>query len=116
MKAILLGDTRVELFSTDAPPQQTQLVERDYMTKNCRCRIRDVACLQCGNVVGYHVTQPCGSCLEACNNGHYWMFLSQEISSNERASPSGNGSLLWADINNLNEKELPKLKEILACR
>ncbi|TPX32733.1 hypothetical protein SmJEL517_g04231 [Synchytrium microbalum] len=24
---------------------------------------------------GYHVTQPCSSCLTACNNGHFWMFL-----------------------------------------
>ncbi|KAI8622033.1 FAM72 protein-domain-containing protein [Chytriomyces sp. MP71] len=46
MKAILLGDTRVELFSTDSPPCRVQLVENDYMTRNCQCRIRDVACLQ----------------------------------------------------------------------
>ncbi|KAH6581039.1 hypothetical protein BASA60_002628 [Batrachochytrium salamandrivorans] len=53
MKAILLGDTRVELFSTDVPPFRVQLVDKDYMTRNCRCRIRDVACLGCGNVIGY---------------------------------------------------------------
>ncbi|KAI8918764.1 FAM72 protein-domain-containing protein, partial [Entophlyctis helioformis] len=74
MKAILLADTNVELFSTDSPPFGVQLVLEDYVTRNCQCRIRDVACLGCGNVVGYHVTQPCGSCLEACNNGHFWMF------------------------------------------
>ncbi|KAJ3117210.1 Protein fam72a [Phlyctochytrium bullatum] len=47
MRAILLGDTRVELYSTDAAPpaDSVQLVGRDYVTKNCHCRIRDIACL-----------------------------------------------------------------------
>jgi hypothetical protein len=46
MKAILLADTRVELFSTDyIVPGRVQLVGNDYTTKNCHCRISDVACL-----------------------------------------------------------------------
>jgi hypothetical protein len=45
MKAILLADMNVELFSTDAPPYGVQLVNEDYRTRNCFCRIRDVACL-----------------------------------------------------------------------
>jgi hypothetical protein len=51
MKAILLADMNVELFSTDAPPYGihantgVQLVHDDYQTRNCHCRIRDVACL-----------------------------------------------------------------------
>ena len=51
MKAILLADmnvtksNKVELFSTDAPPYSVQLVNDDYRTRNCFCRIRDVACL-----------------------------------------------------------------------
>lgn len=69
MKAILLGNTRVELFSTDSAPLGVQLVFQDYMTQNCACKIKDAACLGCGNVVGYHVTHPCESCLDACNNG-----------------------------------------------
>lgn len=35
----------VELFSTDVPPSGVSLVNDDYMTRKCRCRIRDVACL-----------------------------------------------------------------------
>ncbi|EGF83481.1 hypothetical protein BATDEDRAFT_7046, partial [Batrachochytrium dendrobatidis JAM81] len=69
MRAILLGNAEVELFSTDIPPNGVQLVFEDYLTQNCACRIRDAACLGCGNVVGYHVTQPCEGCLDACNNG-----------------------------------------------
>jgi hypothetical protein len=45
MKAILLADMNVELFSTDSPPYGVQLVNDDYRTRNCFCRIRDVACL-----------------------------------------------------------------------
>lgn len=86
MRAILLGNINVELFSTDIPPSGVALVYNDYLTKNCAyefiscsCRIRDAACLGCGNVVGYHVTAPCNKCLESCNNGHYWMFLQGNI-------------------------------------
>ncbi|KAG0207450.1 Protein fam72a, partial [Mortierella sp. GBA30] len=64
-----------------------QLVYDDYRTRNCKCRIRDVACLGCGNTLGYHVTQPCESCLEACNNGHFWMFHSDGVSCTERYLP-----------------------------
>lgn len=45
MKAILLGDRKIELLSTDLPPSSVQLLEGDYMTRNCCCRIRDVACV-----------------------------------------------------------------------
>ncbi|KAI9142030.1 FAM72 protein-domain-containing protein [Paraphysoderma sedebokerense] len=99
MKAILLADTRVELYSTDLPPNgSVQLVNDDYITRNCRCRIRDVACLGCGNVVGYHVTQPCDTCLDACNNGHFWMFHSDGIKADERKDGSGSTTLLWANL------------------
>lgn len=35
MKAILLGNTKVELYSTDTPPVGVQLVWQDYVTQNC---------------------------------------------------------------------------------
>ncbi|KAL2915749.1 hypothetical protein HK105_204695 [Polyrhizophydium stewartii] len=85
---ICRGLHQVELFSTDVPPFRVQLVDKDYMTRNCRCRIRDVACLGCGNVIGYHVTQPCERCLDSCNNGHFWMFLSEGVWAKERTDPS----------------------------
>ena len=81
-----------------------QLVNDDYRTRNCCCRIRDVACLgwynneftrlyHSGNVIGYHVTQPCEPCMDACNNGHFWMFHCTEVSSAERISAHGTISL-----------------------
>ncbi|OWK08174.1 FAM72A, partial [Cervus elaphus hippelaphus] len=54
MKAVLLADTEIDLFSTDIPPTN-------------------------GNIVGYHVIVPCCSCLLSCNNGHFWMFHSQAV-------------------------------------
>lgn len=42
-----------------------------------------------GNVVGYHVTQPCELCLGSCNNGHFWMFLSDYVKAKERLDSTG---------------------------
>ncbi|KAJ3063331.1 Protein fam72b [Podochytrium sp. JEL0797] len=98
MKAILLADTSVELFSTDSPPIDVQMVNDDYETRNCHCRIRDVACLSCGNLVGYHVTQPCTDCLGSCNNGHFWMFNMEHVTSEDRMDANGSKVLLWAHL------------------
>ncbi|CAG8549684.1 1931_t:CDS:2 [Paraglomus brasilianum] len=98
MKAMLLADIRIELYSTDVPPLSVQLVGDDYMTQNCHCKIRDVACLTCGNVLGYHITQPCQTCMEACNNGHFWMFHTDGVNSEERLDADGQRILLWAHL------------------
>ena len=45
MRAILLGNIAIELYSTDIPPLGVALVFNDYLTRNCACRIRDAACL-----------------------------------------------------------------------
>jgi len=100
MKAILLADVRVELFSTDFIPMGVQLVDKEYMTPNCDCRILDVACLGCGNVVGYHVSDPCASCLTSNNNGHFWMFHSEGIKAHERMNKETGQLVVWADILN----------------
>ncbi|KAG0260223.1 Protein fam72a [Mortierella polycephala] len=84
MKAMLLADTTVELYSTDYPPGSVQLIDKDYTTSNCKCKIRDVACRVCGNVIGYHITQPCQQCLRAPNNGHFWMFHTDGVVGQER--------------------------------
>ncbi|KAJ3321034.1 Protein fam72a [Boothiomyces sp. JEL0866] len=89
--------SKVELFSTDSPPYGVQLVNDDYRTRNCFCRIRDVACLGCGNVIGYHVTQPCEPCMDACNNGHFWMFHCTEVTSKDRLNDAG-AVLAWSQI------------------
>ncbi|XP_065909154.1 protein FAM72B-like [Dysidea avara] len=99
MKAILLADTRVELYSTDLPPSgATVLVEEDYETRHCECRIKDIACALCGNIVGYHVMLPCHPCLKSCNNGHFWMFHSACVQPHERLDHNSNSILLWGSL------------------
>jgi hypothetical protein len=99
MKAILLADTRVELFSTDrVPANRVQLVEEDYTTSNCNCKIGDVACLGCGNVIGYHVVAPCDLCMSACNNGHFWMFHADMVNSKDRLRKKTGTLLQWCHL------------------
>ncbi|CAB1353425.1 unnamed protein product [Coregonus sp. 'balchen'] len=93
MKAVLLADTEIELFSTDIPPNRTvDFVASCYSTESCKCKLRDIACLKCGNFVGYHVVAPCKPCLLSCNNGHFWMFNSLNL-------------LLWGDLPELEDSE-----------
>jgi len=42
-----------------------------------------------GNVVGYHVVAPCKPCLLSCNNGHFWMFNSDAVSTLNRLDATG---------------------------
>ncbi|CAM4732268.1 unnamed protein product [Leuciscus chuanchicus] len=90
MKAVLLADTEIELFSTDIPPNRSvDFVASCYSTESCKCKLRDIACLKCGNVVGYHVVAPCKPCLLSCNNGHFWMFNSEAVSTINRLDATG---------------------------
>ncbi|XP_027135543.1 protein FAM72A isoform X2 [Larimichthys crocea] len=106
MKAVLLADTEVELFSTDIPPNRTvDFVASCYSTESCKCKLRDIACLKCGNVVGYHVVAPCKPCLLSCNNGHFWMFNSDAVSTLNRLDGTGLNLLLWGDLPELDDSE-----------
>ncbi|KAI8388276.1 protein FAM72, partial [Radiomyces spectabilis] len=69
MSAILLSDHSIQLFSTDLFPDTVGFVHGDYSASSCGCRVRDTACLECGNVIGYHVNVPCKVCLEQNHNG-----------------------------------------------
>lgn len=44
MRAILLADTKIELYSTDIPPRALRTMDDDRLTKGCNCRIRDTVC------------------------------------------------------------------------
>ena len=46
--------------------------------------------------MGYHVTLPCQSCLGSCNNGHFWMYHSTSIHSQERLNSSGTNATSFA--------------------
>ncbi|PVZ99451.1 hypothetical protein BB558_004501 [Smittium angustum] len=105
--AILLADSRIELFSTDMPPMsRVQLIGPDYTTRSCRCKIRNIACLGCGNEIGYHITRPCLECLKACNNGHFWMFLMESVNAYEQKDTAGNSVLFLANLPNETDMDL----------
>ncbi|KAI9021167.1 FAM72 protein-domain-containing protein [Hyaloraphidium curvatum] len=114
MRAVLLGDHRVELYSTDLPPAQAVQVGGCYRTRSCECRVGDVACTRCGGVIGYHVTAPCSRCLEGSNNGHFWMFLPDAVRGTERLDASGRRFLVWSELGDAEEDE-PAQAEIV-CR
>ncbi|KAG0372548.1 Crossover junction endonuclease mus81 [Mortierella sp. AD032] len=98
MKAQLLADQSVALLSTDDAPQSVQLVGVDYKPTNCLCRIKDTACLVCGNAIGYHITQPCEKCLNAENNGHLWLFHPEYIFSCPRWDSVFMRPLRWGEL------------------
>ncbi|XP_075706792.1 protein FAM72A isoform X2 [Rhinoderma darwinii] len=105
MKAELLAGTEQEIFSTDIPPTDSvDFVGSCYYFHACRCKLKNIACLRCGNEVGYHVVAPCRPCLLSCNNGHFWMFLSQYVYSVNRMDGSGMYILLWKDLPDTDEK------------
>lgn len=59
-----------------------------------------------GNVMGYHVSQPCDRCLDAKNNGHFWMFYSETIMAAERPDPSNMGKpLYWGALSPMKETD-----------
>ncbi|XP_071624834.1 protein FAM72A isoform X1 [Heliangelus exortis] len=100
MKAALLAGTGTgtdtgtdtELYSTDLPPSGTVgFIGSCFFTDICKCKLKNIACLKCGNIVGYHVISPCKPCLLSCNNGHLWMFYSQAVFGINRLDPSGGG-------------------------
>ncbi|KAF9904279.1 Protein fam72a [Linnemannia zychae] len=107
MKAVMLSDHSKELYSTDMPPAGLQLVNDDRQVRHCACRIRDSACLGCGQVAGYHVTQPCSDCLKDQNNGHFWMFYSSAVVHYKRLRLDGHVGdvMLWAHVPSINHDQ-----------
>ncbi|XP_022052997.2 protein FAM72A isoform X2 [Acanthochromis polyacanthus] len=86
-------------------PRTVDFVASCYSTESCKCKLRDIACLKCGNVVGYHVVAPCKPCLLSCNNGHFWMFNSDAVSTLNRLDATGLNLLLWGDLPELDDSE-----------
>ncbi|XP_064606364.1 protein FAM72A-like isoform X3 [Liolophura sinensis] len=84
--------------STVWKASSVETVGEYYCTSYCSCKVKDVACLQCGNIVGYHVCLPCRQCLLSCNNGHFWMFNSDAVSSFERLNSRGNEIQTWGTL------------------
>ncbi|KNC71231.1 hypothetical protein SARC_16232, partial [Sphaeroforma arctica JP610] len=55
--------------------------------------------------MGYHVTQPCASCLEACHNGHFWMLHSDATKAQELFTTDGM-LMRWGGLTKQSEEDL----------
>ena len=101
MPAVLSPDAYPELYLTDVPPENAvQTIGPDYPFKTCDCRTRDVACLGCGNIVGYRVIPPCESCAYSINSGYFWVFYSSSVTPEKRLDQTGLQIMLWQSLPN----------------
>lgn len=106
MKSFLIADEKMELYSTDRVDRcLVDLTDEKFRTDKCRCQIQNVACLKCGNVVGYHVSLPCHHCLHSQNNGHYWMFYRSAVIPYQRMNLNGTALLVWGDLSHYDLEE-----------
>ena len=96
MRARLVADARVHIWSTDEQPKyqsqlgstaydSVKLVGEKYATTTCQCQLMysrsswhidddsDIACARCETVVGYHIagSKPCDTCSRSNHNAHY---------------------------------------------
>ncbi|XP_060578640.1 protein FAM72A-like [Ruditapes philippinarum] len=107
MKSFLIADEQIELYSTDEVDKScVALTDEKYKADKCKCHIQVMACLQCGNVVGYHVSMPCRPCLQAQNNGHYWMFYRSATVPCPRLNTHGTDTLVWGDLSQCDEDSI----------
>ncbi|KAM0754244.1 hypothetical protein T439DRAFT_378304 [Meredithblackwellia eburnea MCA 4105] len=96
MRAVLLLKPNIVLFSTDAAPTNAGPVwpDRDHdelpAERTCDCLTSSLGCHGCGNVVGYHIVQPCSRCTASVHrhqrsaNHHRYVFHHNEVSFKER--------------------------------
>lgn len=71
--AMLISNPKVKLFSS-SKCMNVFISSRVYVTRACKCFIKEMFCINCLSCVGYHVTQPCLFCLRNNSNGHLFMF------------------------------------------
>ncbi|KAL4227143.1 Protein fam72a [Mactra antiquata] len=106
MKSFLIADEQVELYSTDKVDRRmVEVTDESFRTEKCRCQIQNIACLQCGNVVGYHIALPCRPCLEAQNNGHFWIFYRSATMPYPRLNIEGTDTLVWGDLSQCDKED-----------
>uniref|UniRef100_A0A8D0W470 Family with sequence similarity 72 member A n=2 Tax=Sus scrofa TaxID=9823 RepID=A0A8D0W470_PIG len=97
-----------------SPEYAVDFIGRCYFTEICKCKLKDIACLKCGNIVGYHVIVPCCSCLLSCNNGHFWIFHSQAVYGINRLDSTGVNFLLWGNLPEIEESTDEDMLDISA--
>ncbi|KAG5461992.1 MAG: hypothetical protein BJ554DRAFT_5735 [Olpidium bornovanus] len=81
----MVRGSREKCLDESAPQnQETKSVKRKTKTK--KFRPSHPAGVLSGITSQWH---PCSACLDACNNGHFWMFHAEGIRSADRMDPTG---------------------------
>ncbi|PVU84497.1 hypothetical protein BB560_007337 [Smittium megazygosporum] len=132
MEAVVMARPAIRCFSTDLPPlncdvvyqnapkaydgifgSQFQDISRSLFFHSrrfdlvpggpCDCHVQDLACLGCGNVVGYYIHRPCFRCLaqrfriKQRGYQHLWTFYQENVNPKVRKN-SNSDPVGWEDL------------------
>ncbi|KAJ2611804.1 hypothetical protein H4S08_002992, partial [Coemansia sp. RSA 1365] len=124
MEAVVMARPAIRCFSTDLPPLGCDVIHQPVappiadmimdsgcntyssLTHHarrfdlapsgpCDCHIQDIACLGCGNVVGYYIHRPCFRCLaqrlriKQRGFQHLWTFYQNNVIAVQRENELG---------------------------
>ncbi|GAA5913448.1 hypothetical protein JCM6882_001963 [Rhodosporidiobolus microsporus] len=106
MRAVLLLKPHIVLFSTDAPPANTDTFwpdsteEEEQVERTCDCLTSSINCHGCGRTVGYNIVSPCTRCNASVQkhqrsaNHHRFVFHHNEVVASERRYYPGEKGVL----------------------
>ncbi|KAJ2656544.1 hypothetical protein IWW48_004962 [Coemansia sp. RSA 1200] len=132
MEAIVMARPAIRCFSTDLPPLGCDVVYQpvpaaieDMVVDSgcttcssithharrfdlapsgpCDCHVQDIACLGCGNIVGYYIHRPCFRCLaqrlriKQRGFQHLWTFYQDNVRAVQRKNEFGD-PVSWEDL------------------
>ena len=83
----LISNPSLKIITSNRISNTIGTINEPYSVKCCRCIVKDLGCLRCGNIIGYNIVQPCNGCLRARNNGHLWLFHIQCVLFVENKDP-----------------------------
>ncbi|PVU94045.1 hypothetical protein BB561_002831 [Smittium simulii] len=146
MEAIVMARPAIRCFSTDLPPLNCEVVfpyatesnsyllgDHDHDTSKslsnqsrrfdavpggpCDCHVQDLACLGCGNIVGYYIHRPCFRCLaqryriKQRGYQHLWTFYQNNVIPQIRINKK-HEHVGWDDL--FREQEMRQKMQMLA--
>ncbi|KAJ2759186.1 Protein fam72a, partial [Coemansia nantahalensis] len=124
MEAVVMARPAIRCYSTDLPPLGCDVVHQPVapaladmilgagcttcssLTHHarrfdlapsgpCDCHVQDIACLGCGNLVGYYIHRPCFRCLaqrlriKQRGFQHLWTFYQDNVAAVQRENELG---------------------------